>query len=1314
MIPEYIEIKTADGQQVAVLSPEADGLKDAEIDIELNGQCTLSFLLPIQILDNLIEILTINGVIPTIELPNYNKLAYLSDQYLLYVGGREFTILNPGAIEIQRDGQKKLVKITAHESWIRLGKKYAENGISNDPQNPTVPPLTISILSGGDPYPGCDAGSAKSALSYLLEGTGWSVDIVDVDGVHDLETEKESILANIQKVQEIWGGILIWDSINYKLSLRDESWQNYTGYQIRYAKNLKDINRTDDYDIITRLYPFGEDNLSIASVNNGVPYIENFSYTSSIAVGVWENQDIADPQELLNKATKYLETICRPRHNYQVKHVDLRILSGYQHETFNIGDMVDIIDEDLGINVRARIIRYKYSVFHPWQCDLEVGDPIENGADLLEQAQEVTKYIRNIRNSKGQITAYKLVDESIIKQKIAGAAVDATKLDTKTVILLGDTWTDNSPSPGYISWNQHKLYYAGREYVILAGNTNLKYIYWDGISNTYSASATEPDLTDGQFYIAVNNGGLHDLVWNAPVARKFIGSLFIADAAIKSAHIDNAQILDAHIANINANKINVTDLTALTSGDGYSKMVGTGFKVYDPSGSLMGHLGSFETPSDQTATFSRSSVAYKSDGAQVAANVPRFEAGKFGKAWFGEEGTTNALSYAFTSDANLLQYFTDTHSGSSVTIDSAQTPPVSGQKVVKHYAGVNDSFIWANDANGVGYGTASTAKLAVTGGSYVTFSIWAKGQNGGEQIEIYIFDYASDTGDSRVRKAQTFIITNTWQRYIVTVQTASDAVRAWARVDNNLAGQTVYWCTPQLENKAYVTSFTPATRSPETLTIPTAGVLNSQEGTVEMRLYVNPAHRDPSSVRRFFGHLPGPGNSNRITMQHNNGPHWLFSIGNANGDTHSLSIADSDVADGWRLFTMKWGVSEFAVYVDGVKKAFLLNPTYLPSAVGQNINISGNTNSLIDDLRISSRARTDAEISAAYNSNQPLPVDEDTTWKSSFDGHLYNEVPIRKYGLMLKRGTIKLEAPTPDEGIQIYDAQGNLRTHIGQYAAGKYGAKVVNGEIYSTSINSGMPGDVNRIELSAGFMPLTVYYNNKRALNMYAVEDGGYLRIFNPTRNTPVGWLFGFDDIRGCGIGLEGSSGTGGMPVHIGGSSITLEGEHIDITDNDDYAYVTIDGELMVHGPLYVTGQPKNAIEHTSQGYVALAAVEAPEVLYIDRGIAELINGECRVDLDPLFLECIMPNSEETPWNIFLTPKGPFTLYEAEIRDTYFVVRSHDPNANGKFSWILVAVRKGMTGIRLQKVWDDDEVLTSNWEDELGVVIDEEPESNMG
>ncbi|MCL6561094.1 MAG: phage tail protein, partial [Firmicutes bacterium] len=359
IIPEYITIKTAAGATAAYLSPEADGLKDAIMERELNGKSTLTFSLPILPGGADVPALTVKGVMPTVDVPNPNdKWQYITDQYRIYAPDitgqmREFVVQNPDAIEKERDGKKLWGKVTAHESWVKLGKDYVDPGISNDPQTPDPPPLAVIIISGGSDLSGgrYPVGSAAHALYAILQGTGWSVGTVDVEGTHDLETEKISVLENINKIQEIWGGYLVWDSINKTVSLRSEAaWAPYTGYQVRYAKNLKGITRTSDFDIITKLYPFGENDLNIGSVNSGQIYLENHSYTDEVLEGIWVNQDIADPTELKTEAEKYLAKVCKPRHNYRVKQVDLRLLSGYQHEDFDLGHLVDVIDEELGAN----------------------------------------------------------------------------------------------------------------------------------------------------------------------------------------------------------------------------------------------------------------------------------------------------------------------------------------------------------------------------------------------------------------------------------------------------------------------------------------------------------------------------------------------------------------------------------------------------------------------------------------------------------------------------------------------------------------------------------------------------------------------------------------------------------------------------------------------------------------------------------------------------------------------------------------------------------------------------------------------------
>src|SRR5690606_24693789 len=261
------------------------------------------------------------------------------------------------------------------------------------------PPWSVvAILSGGSDLSGgrYPVGSAGHALYALLQGTGWTIDTVDVEGIYDLETEKESLLANINKVQELWGGFLVWDSINKTISLRDETkWQNYTGFQVRYDKNLKSITRIDDYDIVTRLYPFGENDLNIANVNDGLLYIENFSYTDKVYEGIWYDQNIRDQQALKEAAERHLAKVCRPRHKYTIKSLDLRVLDEYKHEIFQLGDMIDVIDKDLGIQEYQRIIRHRFNVFQPWLCELDVGDPIEKISASLADSIKMSDYIKS-------------------------------------------------------------------------------------------------------------------------------------------------------------------------------------------------------------------------------------------------------------------------------------------------------------------------------------------------------------------------------------------------------------------------------------------------------------------------------------------------------------------------------------------------------------------------------------------------------------------------------------------------------------------------------------------------------------------------------------------------------------------------------------------------------------------------------------------------------------------------------------------------------------------------------------------------------
>jgi YD repeat-containing protein len=125
-------------------------------------------------------------------------------------------------------------------------------------------------------------------------------------------------------------------------------------------------------------------------------------------------------------------------------------------------------------------------------------------------------------------------------------------------------------------------------------------------------------------------------------------------------------------------------------------------------------------------------------------------------------------------------------------------PPVEGEKVIKHTANGNDSQTMSYDANNVSYITASSEKVAVSPGCTMSFSVWAKGNKGGENIQLFIFEYDADGGVFTKASAKSYTVTKDWVKYTFTYTLSATAKWAWCRLDNDIAGNIVYWCDPQL------------------------------------------------------------------------------------------------------------------------------------------------------------------------------------------------------------------------------------------------------------------------------------------------------------------------------------------------------------------------------------------------------------------------------------------------------------------------------------------------------------------------------------
>lgn len=309
-------------------------------------------------------------------------------------------------------------------------------------------------------------------------------------------------------------------------------------------------------------------------------------------------------------------------------------------------------------------------------------------------------------------------------------------------------------------------------------------------------------------------------------------------------------------------------------------------------------------------------------------------------------------------------------------------------------------------------------------------------------------------------------------------------------------------------------------------------------------------------------------------------------------------------------------------------------------------------------------------------------MDEHTTYKMSFDGHL--SPTVRRFGLWNKNGQIILQDPQTGQGMEVWDG-GTRKVLIGRLDDDSIGQEIRGGKIYSTLIRSGGPGDTSYIELGVGFEPLTVKENGKTALNIWA-SGGGLFQIYDTNLNNMVGQI----------LPTESFYGTGGLKIHARNNAgndknVAIRGTYIDLHPTN---------LCSVMGNFDVTGSYKNCVVNTSQGMVALSVRESLDIRFVDEGRGALIDGQCRIDLEPLFVEVIEPNTDATPWHVQLTPFSPASLYVAEIGDTHFVVRDQ-ALGNGMFCWRLSGVRAGAAGIRFAPRGVEGNLLASNWEDDL-------------
>lgn len=286
-----------------------------------------------------------------------------------------------------------------------------------------------------------DCNDALDHLNSATDNPSPFTTISDVTTVNSFRCVRNSLYEAIQTVLERWGGHLVRD--NFNIGIRANIGQD-NGVTVRYAKNLKEITCTENWDnVVTKLMPVGQDGLLLNALDEtasiyiesetqySLPYTKTISFTQNIDQENFKDEEGNLDQEaytqallddLITQANQYLEQNCVPQINYTLK--------ANLEKVTDIGDTVVVIDERLGINMTTNVIAYDYDCILDKYTELEFGN----------FTQKLSNLVSNITSSVNQSTTEQIQNTTISLQNDLQASQDMimSVLGNSYVIYDGD------------------------------------------------------------------------------------------------------------------------------------------------------------------------------------------------------------------------------------------------------------------------------------------------------------------------------------------------------------------------------------------------------------------------------------------------------------------------------------------------------------------------------------------------------------------------------------------------------------------------------------------------------------------------------------------------------------------------------------------------------------------------------------------------------------------------------------------------------------------------------------------------------------
>lgn len=250
--------------------------------------------------------------------------------------------------------------------------------------------------------------AAGTAIEDALQGTGWTLGAVNVTTRRTYNVEESSPLAMLRLIQQQHGGDLLFDGHAQTVSLVERSGRD-NGVAFLYGRSLSGSKRVvDTTSLVTRITPRNADGVGIEAVNGGVPYLEDFTWTDEVRSAVYDFPSGTSPFTMLSTTQATLAARSKPAFSYEFTVADLSHFTGQAVDAFDVGDVVTVVDAELGIRETQRIVKVEHDVIRPWASKITLSGRLrERGSQAAAEAAALS--------TGAKVSTFDLVPYNLLK-----------------------------------------------------------------------------------------------------------------------------------------------------------------------------------------------------------------------------------------------------------------------------------------------------------------------------------------------------------------------------------------------------------------------------------------------------------------------------------------------------------------------------------------------------------------------------------------------------------------------------------------------------------------------------------------------------------------------------------------------------------------------------------------------------------------------------------------------------------------------------------------------------------------------------------